>query len=109
MYANGETITEVHANLFVVQFLSLERYFFLVLGMVTTLDESLKELTDALTAKGMMKNTIIIFTTDNGGAAGGYDNSAGSNYPLRGGKNTFWEGGVRGVGFVYSPLLKKKG
>ncbi|CAB4024043.1 arylsulfatase B-like isoform X1, partial [Paramuricea clavata] len=78
-------------------------------GMVATIDESLKDLTDALTAKGMMQNTIIVFTTDNGGAAGGYDNSAGSNYPLRGSKNTFWEGGVRGVGFVYSPLLKNKG
>jgi arylsulfatase A-like enzyme len=82
---------------------------FLVLGMVATLDESLEELTEALKAKGMMENTIIVFTTDNGGAAGGYDNSAGSNYPLRGSKNTFWEGGVRGVSFIYSPLLKNKG
>lgn len=77
--------------------------------MVTTLDESLQKITDALTAKGMIENTILVFTTDNGGAAGGYDNSAGSNYPLRGSKNTFWEGGVRGVGFVHSPLLKQKG
>ena len=81
----------------------------LSLGMVASLDESLKQLTETLAQKGMIDNTIIVFTTDNGGAAGGYDDSAGSNYPLRGGKNTFWEGGVRGVGFVSSPLLRDKG
>lgn len=32
----------------------------------------------------------------------------GCNYPLKGGKDTFWGGGVRGVGFVHSNLISKK-
>jgi hypothetical protein len=43
---------------------------------------------------------VIIFSADNGGAPG-----TGSNYPLRGCKSTFFEGGVRAVAFVHSPLL----
>ena len=32
----------------------------------------------------------------------------GCNYPLKGGKDSFWEGGVRAVGFVHSKLINKK-
>jgi len=78
-------------------------------GMVSALDESVRQIVTTLKKKGLYDNSIIIFTTDNGAAAGGLDASAGSNYPLRGAKNTLWEGGVRGVGFVHSPLLKKRG
>ena len=78
-------------------------------GMVSALDESVRQIVTTLKRKGLYDNSIIVFTTDNGGAAGGLDSSAGSNYPLRGAKNTLWEGGVRAVGFVHSPLLKKRG
>ncbi|XP_064644583.1 arylsulfatase B-like isoform X1 [Lineus longissimus] len=78
-------------------------------GMVSALDESFGNVTRALNETGMLNNSIIIFTTDNGGPAAGFDSNHASNYPLRGLKATLWEGGVRGPGFIYSNLLKNSG
>lgn len=74
-------------------------------AMVSALDDSVGQIFRALNENRLLQNTIVVFTTDNGGAAGGIDGSIGSNWPLRGTKYTLWEGGVRGVGVVWSPLL----
>ena len=47
---------------------------------------------DALKAQGMYENSIIVFSTDNGGPADGVNGNAACNYPLRGTKYTLWEG-----------------
>ncbi|KAK9508335.1 hypothetical protein O3M35_005923 [Rhynocoris fuscipes] len=75
-------------------------------GMLTKLDDSVGQVVEAIRRKGMLHDTIIVFTTDNGGPAAGFNLNAASNWPFRGVKNTLWEGGVRGVGLVWSPLLK---
>ena len=53
------------------------------MGMVTAMDEAIGNITDTLKEANIEDNTIIIFTTDNGGTD---YRSGGSNYPLRGTK-----------------------
>ncbi|XP_068628006.1 arylsulfatase B [Battus philenor] len=77
-------------------------------AMLSKLDESVGKVVAALQHRGLLENSIVMFTTDNGGAAAGFNNNAASNYPLKGVKNTLWEGGVRGAGVLWSPLLSKK-
>ncbi|XP_065206165.1 arylsulfatase B-like [Planococcus citri] len=74
-------------------------------AMVWKLDESVGKVVQALADKNMLEDTIIIFTTDNGGPAAGFNQNQASNWPLRGVKDTIWEGGVRGASFVWSADL----
>ena len=41
--------------------------------MVASLDESVGSITKALKEAGMFDNSVIVFTTDNGGAPAGFD------------------------------------
>ncbi len=61
-------------------------------GMVAAMDESIGKILQVLDEAKMRDNTLIIWTNDNGGPAPG---RVTSNGPLRGGKGTLYEGGVR--------------
>ncbi|XP_075167273.1 arylsulfatase B [Haematobia irritans] len=76
-------------------------------AMVSKLDDSVGRIVQQLQKQNMLNDSIIIFSTDNGGPAEGFNLNHASNWPLRGVKNTLWEGGVRGAGLLWSPRLKK--
>ena len=52
--------------------------------MVSRLDDSLGRVVASLGDKGMLKDSIILFLTDNGAPSIGEFRNWGSNYPLRG-------------------------
>lgn len=55
------------------------------------LDKSIGHLMHYLEEKGWMENSIVVVASDNGGDS----SEAGSNYPLRGEKASYWEGGCK--------------
>jgi arylsulfatase A-like enzyme len=66
-------------------------------GMVAAMDEAIGQVVTALDEKGFRSNTLIIFSSDNGGPNPG---KVTSNGPLRAGKATLYEGGVRVCAFA---------
>ena len=89
-------------------------------AMVHSMDEAIGKLLDELDALGLTENTIIVFTSDNGGNMyNGVDDTLPngeqyfaaptSNRPLRGGKATMYEGGVRVPTVISYPGMTKPG
>lgn len=76
-------------------------------GMVDSLDEAVGSVVRALGEAGMLQDSVIVFSADNGGVPWGYMASRGINWPLRGAKSSPWEGASRAAAFVWSPLLDK--
>lgn len=74
-------------------------------AMIESMDDAVGVLLDTLDRLKIADNTIIVFASDNGGnmynlVDGG---TATSNAPLKGGKATMYEGGVRGPAIVVQP------
>ncbi len=69
-------------------------------GMVTYVDHSIGKVIDKLIELGIEENTLVIFSSDNGGPAPG---TATMNTPLRAGKGTIYEGGIRVCAFATWP------
>ncbi|MEJ7694465.1 MAG: sulfatase [Daejeonella sp.] len=68
-----------------------------------SIDEGVGMIMDKLKSLGLDKNTIIIFTSDNGG-----ETRVTTNAPLRGGKSMLYEGGVREPMIIWNPQLFSK-
>lgn len=62
--------------------------------VIAEIDWSVGEILNAISTNGLDENTLVIFTSDNGPWLS-YGTHAGSAEPLREGKGTAWEGGVR--------------
>eukprot|EP00041_Stephanoeca_diplocostata_P033571 m.1114057 g.1114057 ORF g.1114057 m.1114057 type:complete len:1404 (-) comp24364_c0_seq10:195-4406(-) len=82
-----------------------------VAAMMEDVDSGMRQISDALDARGMREDTITVFLSDNGGSKcpdnqytsfASRRNTMHSNFPLRGSKGTTWEGGIRTVAFVHT-------
>lgn len=71
-------------------------------AQLSVIDEGVGMIMEKLRRLGIDKNTIVIFTSDNGG-----ETSITSNAPLRGGKSMLYEGGVTEPLIVWNPGLFK--
>lgn len=66
-------------------------------GMLAAVDEAIGQIVDALEKSGRRENTLIVFSSDNGGPR------PGTNTPLRDYKGSIYEGGVRAAAFANWP------
>ena len=74
--------------------------------VIEELDWSVGEVLAALSRTGVDRDTLVVFTSDNGPVvrdAAQLGHKAGSAGPLRGSKNTTWEGGMRVPGLLRWP------
>ncbi|HWN94575.1 MAG TPA: arylsulfatase [Methylomirabilota bacterium] len=69
-------------------------------GMIAAMDEGVGRVIAALDARGWRTNTLIVFASDNGGPNPG---RLSSNGPLRAGKGTIYDGGVKVCAFANWP------
>ncbi len=67
-------------------------------AVVDALDVAIGKVLETLKDEGIEEDTIILFSSDNGGAA--YAGGGADNYPLRGGKGTTYEGGIRVIAAI---------
>jgi len=78
-------------------------------AMIYSVDENLGKLFNRLRELRIDKNTIIIFTSDNGGLSTS-EGSPTTNFPLRAGKGWLYEGGIREPLIIKAPgIIKEPG
>ena len=80
-----------------------------IAATVSALDDGIKTVVDALKNTGMYEDTLIVYSSDNGGPPNGTNNNMMNNFPLRSGKGSAWEGGIRAAGFIHGKGLQRTG
>ena len=70
-------------------------------AVVDAMDQAIGQVLGTLDEEGIADNTIVVFFSDNGGAA--YSVGGADNAPLRGGKGETFEGGIRVVSMIRWP------
>jgi len=75
-------------------------------SMVWYMDSAFGSIVSMLEAKGMWDNTLLIFISDNGGPI--YNPASANNHPLRGGKFSDFEGGIRVNSFLAGGAIPEK-
>lgn len=79
-------------------------------AMHETLDHNVGRIRRTLETSGIAEKTLIVFTSDNGGFINNYDEkTVTSNAPLRSGKGSLYEGGVRVPLIIHWPGITKPG
>ncbi|GFD68613.1 sulfatase [Alteromonas sp. KUL106] len=77
-------------------------------GLVESMDTAVGIVLDKLKATGLDNNTIVVFTSDNGGLSSG-DGYGTASLPYRGGKGRQFEGGIRVPYYIYAPGMAANG
>ncbi|MEY4489030.1 MAG: Arylsulfatase precursor [Verrucomicrobiota bacterium] len=77
-------------------------------GLIEEMDDAVGRVMQKLDELGLAKNTIVVFTSDNGGVTSG-DSYSSSLLPYRGGKGRQWEGGTRVPLYIKAPGITAPG
>lgn len=78
-------------------------------ALLESVDDALGRIRETLNRTGQASNTVVVFTSDNGGLILGGAKAPTSNAPLRSGKGSPYEGGVRVPLIIHAPGVTARG
>lgn len=76
-----------------------------ICAMAAIADEAIANVTAAMRRRGLWERSHLVLLSDNGGPTNGNEGTQSNNFPMRGGKNTLWEGGTRVMAAMRGPAV----